>query len=263
MTMTEPIIDSHIHLDLYTEAELVVILNNLESSQVQALISVSNNIKSARKTQALSKRDERIKPAYGYHPEQELPAGTDLLALQAFIDEHQAEMIAIGEVGLPYYLRQKDASIPLAPYVELLELFIQQAKRLEKPLILHAVYDDAALVCELLEKHSVDRAHFHWFKGDQKTIHQMIRNGYFISITPDVLYEEEIRALVATYPISKMMVETDGPWRFSGIFNNQRTEPKMIHQTIQEIAHIKQMKRSDVYDQLLKNTKQFYNLEMS
>src|SRR5690625_6752620 len=132
MTMTEPIIDSHIHLDLYTESELAVILNNLESSQVQALISVSNNIKSARKTQALSKRDERIKPAYGYHPEQALPAETDLLALQAFIDEHQAEMIAVGEVGLPYYLRQKDASIPLATYVELFELFILQQKRIDK-----------------------------------------------------------------------------------------------------------------------------------
>src|SRR5690625_4000211 len=153
MTMTEPIIDSHIHLDLYTESELVVILNNLESSQVQALISLSNNIESARKTQALSKRDERIKPAYGYHPEQELPAETDLLALQAFIDEYHAEMIAIGEVGLPYYLRQKDTSIPLAPYVELLELFIQQAKRLEKPIILHAVYDDAPVVCELMDEH--------------------------------------------------------------------------------------------------------------
>src|SRR5690625_5277703 len=108
MTMTEPIIDSHIHLDLYTESELVVILNKLETSLVQAFISISNIIKSGRKTQALSKRDERIKPAYGYHPEQELPAETDLLALQAFIDEHQAEMIAIGEVGLPYYLRQKE-----------------------------------------------------------------------------------------------------------------------------------------------------------
>src|SRR5690625_6600396 len=80
-------------------------------------MSVYNNIKSETKTQALAKRDERIKPAYGYHPEQALPAETDLLALQAFIDEHQAEMIAVGEVGLPYYLRQKDASIPLAPYV--------------------------------------------------------------------------------------------------------------------------------------------------
>src|SRR5690625_170545 len=118
MTMTEQLIDSHINLDLYTESELAITLNNLELRQVHALITVSNNIESARKTQALSKRDERIKPAYGYHPEQELPAETDLLALQTFIDEHQAEMIAIGEVGLPYYLRQKDTSITLAPYVE-------------------------------------------------------------------------------------------------------------------------------------------------
>src|SRR5690625_6471739 len=87
-----------------------------------------------------------------------------------------------------------------------------------------------------------------------------MQNGYFISITPDVVYEEEIRALVATYPLSQMMVETDGPWQFSGIFNNQRTEPKMNHRTIQEIAHIKQMNCHDVYNQILYNTQRFYQL---
>ena len=260
MTMTQPIIDSHIHLDVYREADRKVVMNNLASSQVQALISVSNNLRSAQKTRALSQHDARIKPAYGYHPEQALPSETEVLALQAFIDTHHAEMIAIGEVGLPYYLRQEDASILLAPYVELLEVFIQQANRLDKPIILHAVYDDAPLVCGLLEKYTVKRAHFHWFKGDQKTTHQMMQNGYFISITPDVVYEEEIRALVATYPLSQMMVETDGPWQFSGIFNNQRTEPKMIHRTIQEIAHIKQMNCHDVYNQILYNTQRFYQL---
>lgn len=258
--MKQQIIDSHIHLDLYTDAEMRVIMNNLESSQIQALISVSNHLSSAKKTQERSRLDSRIKPAYGYHPEQALPAETDVLSLQAFIDENAAEMIALGEVGLPYYERQKDTTIPLAPYVELLEVFIQQANRLEKPIILHAVYDDAPIVCELLEKHSVKRAHFHWFKGDQKTMQQMIQNGYFISITPDVLYEQEIRSLVATYPLSQMMVETDGPWRFSGVFKNQLTEPKMIHQTIREIANIKQIKRSDVYEQILENTEHFYNL---
>ena len=77
------------------------------------------------------------------------------------------------------------------------------------------------------------KAHFHWFKGDQKTITRMIENGYFISVTPDVCYEKEIRDLVSIYPLEKMMVETDGPWPFEGPFQGQITHPSMIHQSIQ------------------------------
>ncbi|MBM7645235.1 Tat protein secretion system quality control protein TatD with DNase activity [Scopulibacillus daqui] len=40
-------------------------------------------------------------------------------------------MIAVGEAGLPYYMRQKK-KVDLAPYIELLELFIQKASDVYK-----------------------------------------------------------------------------------------------------------------------------------
>jgi TatD DNase family protein len=42
----------------------------------------------------------------------------------------------------------------------------------------------------------------------------MKENGYFISVTPDVVYDEEIQLLVQRYPLEQMMIETDGPWPF-------------------------------------------------
>src|SRR5699024_11588117 len=83
---------------------------------------------------------------------------------------------------------------------------------------------------------------------------------YYISITPDVLYEEEIQYLVKTYPLSQMMVETDGPWPFKGPFTNTMTHPKMLHESIRKIAAIKQMEISGVYGRLYNNTKRFYDL---
>ena len=32
------------------------------------------------------------------------------------------------------------------------------------------IYEDAPLVCDILEKFNIKKAHFHWFKGDEKTI---------------------------------------------------------------------------------------------
>ncbi|MGE8203825.1 TatD family hydrolase [Heyndrickxia sp. NPDC080065] len=258
--MYSSIIDAHIHLDLYNDDERKSILREMEKHKVEALISVSQHLTSAEANMALHQEDKRIKPAFGFHPEQALPDEQELADLQHFIEKHQKEMIAVGEVGLPYYLRQEHKEVPIEPYIEILEFFIQQAVSLKKPIVLHAVYEDAPIVCDLLEKYSYAKAHFHWFKGDQITIEQMSRNGYFISITPDVLYEKEIQQLVNQYPLSQIMVETDGPWPFEGPFQNNMTHPKMIHQTIEQIASIKGMALQEVYSILYENTKRFYSI---
>ncbi len=201
-----------------------------------------------------------IHAAFGYHPEQKLPKEAEMMDMLAFIEKYNEEMIAVGEVGLPYYTRKKDPSIELEPYEEMLELFIEQAKLFEKPIILHAVYEDAQNVCDLLENHEIKKAHFHWFKGNKAIVDRMKNNGYFISITPDILYDREIKEIVKNYPLSLMMVETDGPWQFEGPFENHFTHPKMLHNIVEQIALIKKYDLKDTYTTLLKNTKYFYQI---
>jgi TatD DNase family protein len=259
--MSKPsLIDSHIHLDLYEGYERNKILQELELYAVEALISVSFHLQSTRTNIDLSRRDARVKPAAGFHPEQELPSEGEVEELLSFIELHQQEIVAIGEVGLPYYKIKEDPDVEVEPYIDLLERFMIESKRMSKPIILHAVYEHAPIVCALLEKHSIEKAHFHWFKGDDETIDRMIENGYSISITPDVLYEAEIQKLVRKYPVEGIMVETDGPWRFEGEFQGRMTHPGMMHRTIEKIAELKGIPEADVYKRLFKNTSDFYGI---
>jgi TatD DNase family protein len=254
------IIDAHIHLDHYKNDEIEQILEQAQC--VEALISVSFHLESCKRNLQLSKTYHKVKPAFGFHPEQPLPTENELIALFEWMEAHRNEMIAIGEVGLPYYLMQegKVPSKDYGQYKELLERFIQLAKKWELPINLHAVYDDAPIVCDLLEKYSVTKAHFHWFKGDLTTIERMRENGYHISITPDVLYEQEIQQLVQIYPLDQMMIETDGPWPFEGPFKGKMTNPNMMIHSIEMIGHLKQLSDLKVSEILLKNTKEFYRL---
>ncbi|GKU82264.1 hypothetical protein NCCP28_16600 [Niallia sp. NCCP-28] len=178
-----------------------------------------------------------------------------------WIEKHQQHMTAIGEVGLPHYARKKDpTAFPLEPYIEVLEQFILLAKKFSKPICLHSIYEDAPIVLSLLEKHNYMHAHFHWFKGNAETIDHLIANGCFVSITPDLLYEQEIQALAAKFPLEQLMVETDGPWPFEGPFSQKETMPSMIHQTVAEIAKIKKISVDIIYRQLLLNTKKFFSI---
>jgi TatD DNase family protein len=261
-------IDAHIHLDMYTASTAVTILSELADCQVEALIAVSRHLASCKATKQLRERTpEQVFAAYGYHPEQELPSEKQFNELMAWIREHTSTMIAVGEIGLPYYARieaeEEGREFELAPYVTLLERFLKLAADLAKPVVLHAVYEDADIVCDLLEKHGIKKAHFHWFKGSSSTVKRMIQAGYFISITPDVLYEEEIRTLVRSYPLRLLMVETDGPWLFEGPFEGQETHPHMIHMVIEQIALLHELPVEKAAHTILNNTKQFYGIPAS
>ncbi|MEH7122560.1 TatD family hydrolase [Bacillus sp. JJ1773] len=252
------IIDAHIHLDQYEKRDLSRIIEGAPS--IEALIAVSFDLKSCKATQEIASHFQQVYPAYGYHPEQPLPHEDELIKLINWMDHHQDEMIAVGEVGLPYYLRQEQ-DLPLGPYLELLEEITIKAKIWQKPLVLHAVYEDAKIVCDLLEKHSISKAHFHWFKGDEYTIDRMIQNGYFISITPDVFYENDIKELVKKYPLEQIMVETDGPWPFEGPFTGKQTHPQMMHKSLEQISRLKRVPITDVYSIVRENTVGFYGLK--
>ncbi|MDD9267983.1 TatD family hydrolase [Paenibacillus sp. GCM10023248] len=258
-------IDAHIHLDMYDELQASAILSELEANKVEALIAVSRHLASCKATMRLrSLAPQRVYAAYGYHPEQALPAEEDLQELLAWIRQHAAEMVAVGEIGLPYYMRteaeEQGGSLDLAPYIRLLEQFLRLAAELDKPVVLHAVYEDGDIVCDLLRKYGIRKAHFHWFKGSPQTIQRMIQSRYVISITPDVLYEDDIRSLVRSYPLELLMVETDGPWPFEGPFEGQMTHPRMIHAVIEQIALLHGRTSEAVAERIMHTTKQFYGL---
>lgn len=242
-------IDAHIHLDQYATHEQATLLASGAS-----FITVSTNYLSCLANLQLAQHPN-VHSALGYHPEQPVASAQEEAAIFALIRANRDRIVAIGEVGLPYYEQvDRDA------HIALLERFIALAKELDKPIVLHAVYEDAQVACDLLEKHQLTRAHFHWFKGDAATITRMIENGYMVSITPDVCYEPEIRSLVARYPLSQLMVETDGPWPFEQEFSGQLTAPTMMARSIEEIARLKQLPTEQVATQLYNNTTTFYRL---
>jgi TatD DNase family protein len=262
-------IDSHLHVDLYDEQERDKLLENAFAEGVAAVVAVSMDRKSAMANHELATRYEgRVHPAYGFHPEQVIPEAEELDKLFAWIRlRHEAgEAFAIGEVGLPYYTRieaaESDPALQFdeAPYLVLLERFIMLAAELDRPIILHAVYEDADKACDMLEKHGVHRAHFHWFKGSTEVIARMAASGYMVSITPDVAYEEEIRQLVELYPMAQLMVETDGPWPFEGPYAGKATKPAMAAEAGNHIAAIKKLPATQAAEQLLANTRRFYGI---
>src|SRR5690606_31024487 len=116
----------------------------------EAVVGVSMDLASCKVNRALAEAyGKRYMPAYGFHPEQPVPGAEEEAALFAWIRERHAagERFAIGEVGLPYYART-DAEASGKPidergHLALLDKFAALAAELDRPIALHAVYEDA------------------------------------------------------------------------------------------------------------------------
>ncbi|MCT2197231.1 TatD family hydrolase [Paenibacillus sp. p3-SID1389] len=260
-----PFIDAHIHIDLYDEDTRERLLQELPGCGVEAIIAVSMHLASCKLNNALAERyPNLVRPAFGFHPEQPIPEDREIDLLLNWIKQHAEDMIAVGEVGLPYYARQEalqqGKGFELEPYVDLLEKFVMLAKALDKPIVMHAVYEDAELACDLLELHGVTKAHFHWFKGAESTVRRMADRGYAISFTPDIVYESKIQDLARRYPPEQVMAETDGPWPFEGPFAGQITHPRMTRHVALAWANLLGISPEEAAATLYRNTRSFYGL---
>jgi TatD DNase family protein len=258
-----PLIDSHIHLDQYEDNEIEQMIRSFPDTNIQSLITVSMHLASCQRNEHLAQRYSSIvRPAYGYHPEQPLPDAEELQGLLLWIEQRIEQTVAIGEIGLPYYRRleatERGEELDEKGYIDVLSAFLQLAVRYNKSVILHAVYEDAEIACDLLEQYGITKAHFHWFKGYPATIQRMIANGYHISFTPDIEYEAEIQQLAMQYPPHLVMAETDGPWRFEGSFAGQMTHPAMTANVSYEWAKIQHLSEQQARRLLYQNTLSFY-----
>lgn len=235
--------DTHIHLDKYGEQAANLVRESIADG-LEALVAVSMDLPSCQRTAALAAEFSGVVlPAYGFHPEQPLPEEALIDQLFAWIEEMYSrvgEELIIGEVGLPYYSRleafKAGEVFDEVPYVKLLERFIAYAAKRDLPIVLHAVYEDAHQACDLLETYNIRRAHFHWFKGDDAAIRRIVQNGWFISFTPDIVYDPETKSLVGKVPLAHILTETDGPWSFAGPFAGRNTHPSMILEVLPFLA---------------------------
>ncbi|MBS6046237.1 TatD family deoxyribonuclease [Haemophilus haemolyticus] len=248
--------DSHLHLDQLSDEN---IQKTLGDSKITGMLTVSTNLKSAKKLLNLKQAyPEKLYIAVGFHPEQPLLNLEEREELFQWIDEHHSSISAIGEVGLPYYSKRENLNLDYTPYIELLERFILIAKKWDLPLNLHIVHNDVDIALELLQKHNIQRAHFHWFKTDEKSFQKFLSTPYFASLTPDILWNPKTQYVAQHLSLNRLMIETDSPWPHEGLESAVISE--QLFAVVKKVAELRSLPLHYVQEQMLLNTQQFYRL---
>jgi TatD DNase family protein len=84
--------------------------------------------------------------------------------------------------------------------------------------------------------------------------------GYLVSVTPEVVYRERDRGLVETVPLESLLVESDGPWPYTGEFEGLTSGPWVCARVAEEVAKIKRLPIEETMYRLSVNTCQLFDL---
>jgi TatD DNase family protein len=246
--------DSHIHLsDPAYLPEINLILKQMEFLKIKACC-VSTNLKNSLETLSLSKQSNLVLPFIGIHPEF---VNDDLAKITDLIELNQNNISGIGEIGLdPTYVKNKDDT---KRQVQVFESLLSSAEKLHKPVSIHSrkSLDD---VFEIMTSYNSKNALLHWFDGSKKQLQKAMDLDFFVSFGPVTIYANDKQTLLSKTNPSKLLVETDGPVRFSRCFEMKSGQISFIPSVVFCASKILEKTFDEMAFLLESNTKRFLGI---
>lgn len=211
-----PLIDTHCHFDVADfDTDRAEVAAQASAAGLRAIVMPGYV---AREWPALQRVSAAITaplllPAPGLHPcyiteHQE----THLAALEQWLQARPAT-VAIGEIGLDYYLPELKAAELKARQQHFFRAQLALAQRFRKPVILHVRKAHADVIRILRELRFAEGGIVHAWSGSLEEAREYLRLGFRLGIGGAVTYEQarRLREVVRQVPLAALVLETDAP----------------------------------------------------
>jgi TatD DNase family protein len=206
------LLDSHIHLsDPEYDSDIPYIIKCMEKMHIKACC-VSEDLLSSKKTIDLSKKTELIFPFVGIHPGK---ADEKLEPILELINQNIGGIAGIGEIGLDSTYVSSESEFQRQEQLFRGQLAI--AEKIQKPISIHS-RKTLDKIYEIIPSYSLRGMVLHWFDGSKQQLTKAMDLGFFVSFGPLLLYAKDKQVLLSKTEINRILVETDGPVKFSRCF---------------------------------------------
>jgi TatD DNase family protein len=227
------------------------VLERARKAGIAAVIAVGEDLSDAEKNLRLAAAHSMIRPAAGLYPTH---LDVDLAArMREFIRNHRDKLVAIGEVGLDYWMVKEESGREIQR--EIFRSFIELGKELALPLNVHSRSAGRHVVTELLNA-AAARVQLHAFDGKLSAAMPGVEAGFFFSMPPSIIRSEQKQKLAKKLPLSSLLVETDSP--VLGPVPQERNEPANAPIAVKVIAELKALTVDEVAEAVAVNTRRLY-----
>jgi TatD DNase family protein len=227
-------------------------IKNADKENVKIIVA-GIDAKSNRKILEIKRENPQVEICLGIYPTETLKlSGREINSEIEFIKKNKDEIVAIGEVGLDL---KENSQETLEKQKENLSKFVQLAKELNKPIIIHSRKAEEECV-NLLEKLNYKKVVMHCFSGNFKLVKRIIENNWILTIPTSVKNSEHFQKVIELVPIKNLLCETDSPYLHPD--KKFPNEPANVIESYKKISEIKKIPLKEVEKILEKNYANFF-----
>ncbi len=255
--MTEPLIDSHCHLDFEVfDLDREELWSRCRSRGVGQLIIPGTDPVQWDRARSLCDAQPGWYFAAGMHPWWLERASEGWESdCQKFLAHPRC--VAVGECGL-----DKLIDTPMSQQEALLDTQLEMARSHDRPVILHCVKAHNELI-RRLKRHRFPRGGVvHAFSGSTDIAQTYWHMGFRLGIGGVITYERarKTRDAVAGLPLEALLLETDAPDMPLSGRQGERNSPEHLPVIAQTLAGLRDCPVEQVVRQTTDNTRLLFNL---
>ena len=261
-----PLVDAHTHLDACgarTPEDVRGIVDRAAAVGVQAVVTIADDLNSARWAAAATEWDPRVYAAVGLHPTR-ADSLTDAARLEIEELASVPRVVAIGETGLDLYWPGKlDGCAQPADQREAFAWHIDLAKRVGKPLMIHNREADDDVLDVLLAEGPPETVIFHCFSSGPQMARICLEAGWILSLSGTVSFKNAhaLREAATLIPPGQLLVETDAPFLTPHPFRGAPNEPYCLPYTVRALADLLDLPAAQVAQDSAATARRVYGID--
>lgn len=231
------IVDSHCHLNYPEFADMPAVLKRAKDAGVGLMQTISTKRSDFAQVKKLAETYPEIYCSIGVHPHEAEPH-EDIAEAELLAEATHPRVIGIGETGLDFYYDHSPRDIQ----AELFRRHIRVARQLDLPVIIHSRNADEETVAILQEMYAQGpfRILIHCFSTSKYLADNAVKLGGYVSLSGILTFKkaQELRDVVASLPLERLLVETDAPYLAPEPYRGQKAEPAHTRLTAECLAKI-------------------------
>jgi len=235
------LIDSHCHLDYFSDAEMPGVLERAAAAGVGEMVTIGTTLAQSVMIRSLAKRLPNVWCTIGVHPHNAADAPVPSPDTLAEMVSHP-KVVGVGESGLDYFYDKAPRDVQQVSF----RAHIRGARLAGVPLAIHArdADDDIAAI---LRDETEQGGHFdfllHCFSSGRALAETAIELGGYISFSGILTFPKssDIREIALDLPSDRLLVETDAPYLAPKSHRGKRNEPAWVAETAAVLAQVRGM----------------------
>jgi TatD DNase family protein len=235
------LIDSHCHLDYYTDAERPDVVARATAAGVDEMVTIGTTLAQSQHLPALAEAQSNVWCTVGVHPHHAGEAPVPEPEVIAALTDHR-RVIGIGESGLDYFYDRSPRDVQQDNF----RAHIRAARLTGLPLAIHARDADADIARILQDEHDAGGEFsflLHCFSSSRSLAEAAIRMGGHVSFSGILTFPKssELREIARDLPADRLLVETDAPYLAPVPFRGKRNEPAYVAHTAKVLAEVRHL----------------------